>query len=426
MTKTPKPEHVLDFSDVIEAAANGLGGSDALFHNRGFLMAGLGGKVRGENVEQVMRRHLELNGTKTVDVDTKTDVKQRDGKDRTKNTTSYDFGIVKMDGTVEKVESKLARPGFDTLTQRWRLCFEAFKIGLSDRAFLGVEAPDALHVFEWDRKLKPGLSTTGKSTSGSVIQVCGPMGMTDLDKATDALLTTMRTKNTFLFRIDYTDEKYHDLFTRNTKGGRLYADVPLGTLSVVSRGHALDRITQAVLAQWADAEIEDAPATTDLNGKEVGSLRTACDFMCDGKRVEHKGSLLSWKTNHECFVLKFWKIKPGNFDVLYLSFMTPRGIHIFSVAKEQAVKHLGKPNRQGDSTLQVNAPRGKKGFKHFKDAETFLLKNMASKHTRSMGFEYLSFVRFAEGDKELLINAQERLGSGDDDDDEEDDEEDDE
>ena len=423
MTKTPKPEHDLDFSDVLEAAANGLGGSDALFHNRGFLMAGLGATVRGANVEQVMRRHLDLHGTKTVDVDPNQDVKQRDGKDRNKNATSHDFGIVKADGTVEKVESKLTRPGFNTSMQLWALYYQNFKIGLSDRAFLGVEAPDALHVFEWDQKLKPGLSTHGKSTGGSLIQVYGPSGMTDLDKATDALLAKMRTKNTFLFRVDYTDEKYHDLFTRNTKGGRLYADVPLGTLSMGSRGHALDRIAQAVLAQYARCEIKEAPATKDLNGQEVGSLRTACDFLCNGQRAEHKGSLLSWDTTNEGFVLQFVKIKPGNFDVLALSLLTPRGIHIFSAPKEQAMKHLGKPTRQGDSTLQVRAPGGKKGYDRFEAAETFLLKNMASKHTRSMGFKYVAFVRFAEGDKERLMEANDSPGSEDDEEDEEEDEE---
>ena len=425
-TKTPNPAHVLDFSAVVDDVANGLGGNDALFHKRGFLMAGLGCKVRGDNAEQVMLLWFDLNGIKTVDVDPNTDAKQRNGKKRKKNATSYDFGIVMADGTVEKVEAKLARPCFNTYTQRWELHFEHLKIEMNDRVFLAVEASDALYVFEWDRKLKPGISTQGKSTSGSKIQMYGPSGMTDLDDATTALLTKMRTKNTLLFRIDYTDEKYHDLFTRNTKGGRLYKDVPLGTLSVVSRGHALDRIAQAVLAQWARCEIKEAPKTKDVNGKEVSSLRTACDFLCNGQRAEHKGSLLCWATTHEGFELKFVNIKPDNFDVLYVSLMTPRGIHIFSAPKEEAVKHLGKPNRQGDSKLQVRAPRGKKGFKRFEDAETFLLKNMASKHTRSLGFEYLSFVRFAEGDNELLINAQERLGSEDDDDDEDDDEKDDE
>jgi len=424
MTKTPKPEHDLDFSDVVEDVANGLGGSDALFHNRGFLMAGLGATVRGANVEQVMRRHLDLHGTKTMDVDPNADVKQRDGKDRNKNATSYDFGIVKADGTVEKVESKLARPRFNTSDQSWGLQFANFKIGLSDRALLGVEASDALHVFEWDRKLKPGLSTHGKSTSGSQITVYGPSGMTDLDKATDALLTKMRTKNTFLFRVDYADEQYHDLFTRNTKGGRLYADVPLGTLSVVSRGHALDRITQAVLARWARCEIKEAPATKDLNGQEVHRLRTACDFLCNGQRAEHKGSLLCWATTREGFVLQFHAIKPDNFDVLDLSFMTPRGIHIFSAPKEQAMKHLSKPNRQGDSTLQVHAPAGKKGYRNFEGAETFLLKNMASKHAHSMGFKYVAFVHFVEGDKERLVDAQARLVPEDEEDEEEDEDED--
>tara|TARA_B110000444_G_C18820696_1_gene587567 strand:- start:1369 stop:2124 length:756 start_codon:yes stop_codon:yes gene_type:complete len=251
--------------------------------------------------------------------------------------------------------------------------------------------------------------------------------MTDLDEATDALLVKMRNKNKFCFRIDYTDKRYHDLFTRNTKGGLLYADVPLGTLSTVSRGHALDRITQAVLKQYTRCEIEEAPKTKDLNGHAVGSLRTACDFLCNGQRSEHKGSLMVWNTNKEGFGLRFPGIKPDNFDVLYLSFMTPRGIHIFSAPKEEAVKRLGKANRQGDSTLMMAAPAGKAGYGRFEEAETFLLKRVASQHNRSMGFKYVAFVRFAEGDKERLMKAGDSIGPEDDDechedDDEEDDE----
>ena len=410
MTKSPKPEHVLEFSDVLDDVVSGLGGSDALFHSKGFLMAGLGAKVRGTNAEQVVRQHLENTGTKTVDADVQTDAKRRNGAARGKNATSYDFGIVGADGAVEKVELKLARPTFNTSQQCWKSQFENVKPALSDRVYLAVEATDALHVFDWNKETKPGLSTNGKSTTGSNIAVCGQCHLIDLDAATAVLLAKLTEKNTFLFRIEYTDERYRALFTRNTKGGRLYANVPMGTLSAVSRGHALDRIAQAVLARWEKATIAPAPATQDLNGQAVGDLRTACDFLCNGERAEHKGALMGWNTSHEGFGLHFEKSKPEHFDTLYLSALTPRGVHLFAATKEQAAKFLTKPNQQGNCALVVSAPMGKKGLDHWKAAEAFLLKNLASAHARSMGFKYLAFVRFAEGDNDRLLAAVAQRG----------------
>ena len=410
MTPSPKPEHVLEFSDVLDDVVSGLGGSDALFHSKGFLMAGLGAKVRGTNVEKVVRHHLENTGTKIVDADAQTDTKCCNGAARGKSATSYDFGIVGADGAVEKVELKLARPYLDTSKQRWNEQFENVKPALSDRVYLAVEASDALHVFEWDKETKPGLSTHGKSTHGSTIVVNGQRNLLDLDAATAVLLAKLTEKNTFLFRIEYTNERYRALFTHNTKGGRLYADVPMGTLSLTSRGHALDRIAQAVLARWVGATIAPAPATQDLNGQAVGDLRTACDFLCNGERAEHKGSLMGWNTDREGFGLKFEKSKPEHFDVLYLSALTPRGVHLFTATKEQATKRLSKPNKQGDCALDVCAPSGKKGCGHWKAAEAFLLKNIASKHARSMGFKYIALVRFAEGDNDRLMAAAAQRG----------------
>ena len=410
MTKQPNPDHVLEFSDVLDDVVNGLGGSDALFHSKGFLMAGLGAAVRGTNAEQVVRHHLENTGTKTVDADVQTDAKRRNGAVRGKSATSYDFGIVGSDGAVEKVELKLARPCFKTSQQRWNSQFENVKPALSDRVYLAVEATDALHVFEWDKETKPGLCTTGKSTHGSIIHVNAQCNLVDLDAATAVLLAKLTKKNTFLFRIEYADERYREIFTRNTKGGRLYADVPMGTLSAVSRGHALDRIAQAVLARWAGATIAPAPATQDLNGHTVGDLSTACDFLCDGECAEHKGSLMVWDTSREGFALQFVKSKPEHFDALYLSALTPRGVHLFVATKEQATKRLTKPNKQGDCKLVVCAPGGEKGLGHWKAAEAFLLKNLASKHARSMGFKYLALVRFAEGDNDRLLAAVAQRG----------------
>jgi len=410
MTRPPKPEHVLEFADVLADVVEGLGGSDALFEAKGFLMAGLGAQVRGVNAEQVVRQHLAHTGTETVDADAATDLKRRNGADRGQNATSYDFGIARTGGAPDKVELKLSRPTFDKSTRSWRLHFHNFKIELSDRVFLAVEAPDALHVFEWDKGAKPGLSTNGKSTSGSKIQVYAARDLTDLGAATAELLAKLTEKNTLLFRIDYTDERYCKLFTQNTKGGRVYANVPLGTLSVVSRGHALDRVAQAVLARWAEASIAPAPATQDLNGQAVGDLRTACDFLCDGARVEHKASVMCWNTCREGFVLQFEKIKPEHFDLLYLSVLTPRGIHLLAATNEQAAKHLTKPSKQGDCALHVRAPGGKRGYGHWEAAEAFLLKNLASKHPKSMGLNYVAFVGFAEGDEDRLMTAAAQRG----------------
>ena len=298
LTRTPKPKHTLLFSEVVEAAATKLGGVDALFQIRGAAMAGLSHNVRGPNAERVVRRFLVQNGVATHDVDCNNDAPERNGVVRSKTKTTYDFGIaLHDDGAVQKGEHKLARISYVPARRCWSCVWFGLKLGLSDIVLLTIEALDGLHVFQWDKEAQPGISRDGKMTAsnGGQVVVVGSRGTTNPDEATSEIVQKMKKMgNTYLGKIPYTDESYRDLFSRNTKGGKEYADVPMGTLTCTTRGNALDRVAQAVLARWLGATIAPAPASTNCRGGKVGAHSTEVDFLCNEQRAEHKMSILCW------------------------------------------------------------------------------------------------------------------------------------
>ena len=261
-------------------------------------MAGLSHNVRGPNAERVVRRFLVQNGVATHDVDCNNDAPERNGVVRSKTKTTYDFGIaLHDDGAVQKGEHKLARISYVPARRCWRCVWCGLKLGLSDIVLLTIEALDGLHVFQWDKEAQPGISRDGKMTAshGGQVVVGGSRGTTNPDEATSEIVQKMKKMgNTYLGKIPYTDESYRDLFSRNTKGGEEYANVPMGTLTCTTRGNALDRVAQAVLARWLGATIAPAPASTNCRGGKVGAHSTEADFLCNEQRAEHKMSILCW------------------------------------------------------------------------------------------------------------------------------------
>ena len=418
-TGTPKPKHALLFSEVVEAAATKLGGVDALFQIRGAAMAGLSHNVRGPNAERVVQRFLAQNGVATHDVDCNNDAPERNGVVRSKTKTTYDFGIaLHDDGAVQKGEHKLARISYVPARRCWSCVWSQLKLDLSDIVLLTIEALDGLHVFQWDKEAQPGISRDGKMTAsnGGQVVVVGSRGTTNPDEATSEIVQKMKkVGNTYLGKIPYTDESYRDLFLRNTKGGKEYADVPMGTLTCTTRGNALDRVAQAVLARWLGATIAPAPASTNCRGGKVGAHSTEADFLCNEQRAEHKMSILCWDVANRRWKLQFAGIRHGLFDVLYLSMYTPRGIHIFETTYAHVAPYLESLNKHGESRLSLNAPGGKGGYGKASAAEAFLVKNLAALGVNSYHFTYLAFVKFAEGDEERLRTEVERLANSEED-----------
>ena len=419
LTQTPRPKHALLFSEVVEAAATKLGGVDALFQIRGAAMAGLSHNVRGPNAERVVRHFLVQNGVATHDVDCNNDAPERNGVVRTKTKTTYDFGIaLHDDGAVQKGEHKLARISYVPARRCWSCVWFGLKLGLSDIVLLTIEALDGLHVFQWDKEAQPGISRDGKMTAsnGGQVVVGGSRGTTNPDEATSEIVQKMKKMgNTYLGKIPYTDESYRDLFSRNTKGGKEYANVPMGTLTCTTRGNALDRVAQAVLARWLGATIAPAPASTNCRGGKVGAHSTEVDFLCNEQRAEHKMSILCWNVAKENWKLQFAGIRHGHFDVLYLSMYAPRGIHIFETTYAHVAPYLESLNKHGESRLAMNAPGGKNGYGKASAAEAHLVKNLAALGPNSYHFTYLAFVKFAEGDEERLRTEVERLANSEED-----------
>ena len=86
--------------------------------------------------------------------------------------------------------------------------------------------------------------------------------------------------------------------------------------------------------------VEDAPAGTRVDGASTSKDKAPCGFLDDGKDAEVKSSMMVW--NRKCFKLDFQCVKQAKHDVLYLAWMTPRGVHVFLRDGEAGVCTTGK------------------------------------------------------------------------------------
>jgi hypothetical protein len=410
----PKPLHKLLFSDFIYRVVHNVGDNVFLYTTSGSPLATKGIAQRGAIGEEAVKRFMAAeHGWDIVAAETSAAV---DGRDRGKGHETYDFGRRLEDGTVRKVEVKLARYRFDKSDQYWVLKFEGVKTDLHDDLVLVVEGLEGLHLFLWGGQ---NLSTKGKSTKsdGGPIQVCAPCHEPDITAASEQLMVKMKKQNTFLGSVLFTNDVYTHLFAKTVRSYGMYEASPLSLLSNSTRGVVSENLTRAVLADKLECVVEDADVTKCVNGATRGANSTEYDFKVDGERGEAKFARLSWNTRTRRYGLQFKHIKLDAFDRLYVSFETPRGIHILL---HDPTKGYGKTGKATDATggrIEMVAPSGKGGYTVASAVERFMLKQF--KWFKS---EYIAFVAFSDGDSERLLTAGIEFGTvfgGDDDDSEE-------
>jgi hypothetical protein len=174
--------------------------------------------------------------------------------------------------------------------------------------------------------------------------------------------------------------------------------VPLAALSPAARGGVLEAVVRTFVATCLGRAVADAPVTQNVAGRSRGKNQTTCDFLADGKRAEVKSCMMGWDKANECFNLQFKDVKPDAHDVLYLAWMTPRGVHIFEHKGDAGLSKAGKETKAMGYSITFNAPAGKKGYKVPAAAERFLLKNL-----NWLKLPYLGFLAFQNGDTERVM-----------------------
>ena len=229
--------------------------------------------------------------------------------------------------------------------------------------------------------------------------VCASWHQPDALVAHKQLVDKMEEKgNTLLKFVPYDDPDYVDVWTMQTRTDEYYEGVPLATLSCNARGNALEAIVRAFVARYLERTVADAPITQNVTGSSRGKNSTSCDLLVDGKRAEVKSCMMSWDKKDGCFRLQFEAVKPAEHDVLYLAWMTPRGVHIFEHKGDAGLGARGKETKATGYDIKFAAPGGKAGLKVPAAAERFLLKNL-----HWLKLPYLGFLEFKSGDAERVM-----------------------
>ena len=389
-TAIPKPQHAPMFADFIDVGMKATGDSAFEYHKRGTPLAGKSTALRGAIAEVVVKKVLIEMGKDVRAPDASDCV---NGRARGEGQERYDLLV---DG--KKVEVKNSRMVYAPSKQMWKLHFAAVKKSDHQKLILCFEGFDGMRVYDWGNK---GYATTGQSeaASGGVVQVSASWHQPDALAAHAQLVAKMEEKgNTLLKFVPYADPEYADVWTMRTRTDKYYENVPLAALSTKARGGALEAVVRDFVATHLGHTVADAPVTQRIDGGSRGNDKTTCDFLVNGKRAEVKSSMMSWVKGLERFGLQFKAVKPNAHDILYIAWMSPRGVHIFEHDGKAGLSATGKATEATGYIIQFAAPRGKTGYKVPEAAERFLLRNL-----HWLKLPYLAFLAFQEGDAERVM-----------------------
>lgn len=403
-TAVPKPVFELKFRNFLNDETASVGDSCFEYLRQETPLARKGHALRGAIVEEVVKCFYATSLKLTV-VDAKAGDRVNGAK-RGKGTERYDFGVKRDGDTDARVEVKNARMVFVPSLQSWKLQFQNVKAVEHDDLVLCFEGFDGLRLYEWKGA---NASTSGKSTEarGNHIVVCASRSQPDPVAAHAQLVAKMDERNELLAYIPYDDAAYTDLWSMTTRTETVYDTVPMCELSVTARGKILENVTRLFLEHCMNDIVEDAPASTRVNGAACSKNTTTCDFLVDNDRSEFKSSLMIWVKSREGYELKFEGVKPELHDKLLLAWLTPRGVHLFEHDGKSGLSTNGKETESNGSKIQMYSPKGKKGYRVASAAERFLLKNFNSWGPAN---KYLAFFAFQDGDADLVLNYGKKVG----------------
>jgi hypothetical protein len=364
-------------------------------------MARLGGCARGQVLEDVVRAfvdHDDPTQYKSVDPEEGECV---NGKARGKGHEAYDFGVMDLEsGRVLTTEVKSSLLGYDIAQKRWHAKFKNVKLGAADQILLVLVGTEHADVFTYDQHHKPlrFYSTEGKATesTGGAICVYGPCNERDPRAAFAAIHDKLHVDDfqRHIAELRYDDPLYAPLLAQQTVTATTYIDVPLASLSGKTRGEALERVVALVLQELYGVSVTKPTPGMQVNGTQRTQGSAECDLVVQGQRAEVKSSMMTWNKGDKCFRLAFFAVKPTEHDLLYLAWMTPRGIHVMLHNGVTCVYTTGKQQESHGGQIVFNAPGGDKGYTEWTAAEAYLLKRMVSYHK----LPYLCFLPFGDGD----------------------------
>ena len=394
----PKPLHRLLFADAIDAAMAAVGNAAFAYLRAGTPLAAKGQKIRGTIAEEVVKAVLERKGEEIVPAEGSLCV---DGAKRGKGMELCDFGCVVEEGAI-RCESKNARMVFAPSMQMWKLEFKNVKKDEFDDLYLCFEGLDGIRIYKWKGQNYCKDAEREKTEGGSIV-VCASRSQPDIEKAQAQLVEKMAERNEFVAFVPYDDPSFSHFWKMTSVTADVYDDVPLAAFSQKARGDALEGVVRWVVKNVLGHTVSDAPVTDCCDGSKRGKKSTESDVMVDGKLAEGEAGEMVWNKYHKRFHVHFKGVKKDLHEVLYLAWMTPRGVHIFLHDGKAGLSKGGKGEEANGKDINFYAPGGKKGYRVPDAAEKYLLKHMV--HGKKL--TYLAFLEFRPGDTErVLARAQ--------------------
>ena len=257
-----------------------------------------------------------------------------DGRRRGLNMTSCDF---LLDG--QKVDVKSAGMVY-TSTGLWNVQFSRVKLPYCERKeaafddlYLVILSPKRLHLIEHD--LVTGVCTCGDRTglSGHTIRVFGSRRTDRWEDALEEILEKQCKRGgcSVVHERPFSDLHVQKILSERVSPGQAaVADIPMSTMSKEKRGRRLQEIGLAI-----DCRLHPL---SDFSFAEGNRGKANVDWVRGADRVELKSCGFYFNQTQRRWQCRFYGIKPGLFDELWLAIYALVGIHYY---RSKSCKSLG-------------------------------------------------------------------------------------
>ena len=156
-----------------------------------------------------------------------------------------------------------------------------------DQAILVLYTPRCIYLVEWDGKT--GYTSNGMATEslGGQIVIYGQKYVLDWAQSLDGILAG-KLPGRLIGELSFHDSQYSDILTYTTRTARLFADVPLSTLSVSTRGRVIEKIARRYDSRFGPT-MDPLRETVITRGGWAWRAPSRYDYAReDGSKVEVK------------------------------------------------------------------------------------------------------------------------------------------
>lgn len=366
----PTPMMNIAFKTMLNEVLLGEADHEAMYAASNSPMAGKSAALRREIAAKVVRQYVEVYQSEHANV-------------RSSLNAEYDFEVLDFPDGVDnplkttRVLVVNARMTYDQKAQRWSVSFQVDK-NLFDTVYLVFEGCDDLMLFD--------SVCADDADDGGPITIHGHYGLTNPRLAHSALACKMRERYQYMQTFAWNQDEYSPHFATPKQVNDVYKTVPLGTLSDTVLDNVLENVVCNVLRNHFKRRVE-----TSLEGEEP-------KFLVNDVSTVNVSSRMSWNTTKKCYELTFNDINSSQFTALYVTFLTPSGIHIFNATTMRlGGRHPYEKSGLTDAQMITNTMHSinmtaPAGCNHHEAAESFFVKNFTS--AAGMNLPYVARVWF--------------------------------